>query len=553
MNNLFGSGAIANRFASYSLQSRYFIFVGNIHDSAATSSDCIAAEEDALKAVLAGLTDTQTLVYFSSCSIDDIMEESSPYVMHKKRAEQLIRASVPNHLIIRLPQVIGLMDTEGGLVNTLVNAFRTGDRFELWERAKRNFIDLDDVYAIVHHILQERDVRNTVINVASPHTTPVTEFVSVLEEHFGAAGNYELIARGSDYDIDVSAIRDDIDQLGIDFGSKYLLQCVRKYFDYLIKSAPLISIIVPTYNQSLGVNEFYRRTKLVLNSLGQRFEHELIFVNDNSRDDTYLKLQQLATTDPLVKVINFSRNFGNQMGITAGVTYCSGDLAVIIDDDLQDPPEIMLDFFAKWYEGYQVVYGVRPKRLGVNPLFRLVVKLYYRAISSLSDTPIPPDTGDFRLVDKVVLNQLRRMNEENRYYRGMVAWVGFRQIGYIYQRDRRYAGKSNFSFSKYVNFALNGLTSFTDKPLYFSILFGFSITTISFLLAIYLVIYKLLNPEWSIQGWTSMMTLGMFFGGVQLFSIGVVGIYVGKIYREVKGRPLFIIQDLINLDDRSRH
>lgn len=131
--------------------------------------------------------------------------------------------------------------------------------------------------------------------------------------------------------------------------------------------------------------------------------------------------------------------------------------------------------------------------------------------------------------------------------------VGFRQIGYIYQRDRRYAGKSNFSFSKYVNFALNGLTSFTDKPLYFSILFGFSITTISFLLAIYLVIYKLLNPEWSIQGWTSMMTLGMFFGGVQLFSIGVVGIYVGKIYREVKGRPLFIIQDLINLDDRSRH
>ncbi len=529
------------------------IFAGNIHNSAISSPDDIAAEEDALKAVVAGLTGAQTLVYFSSCSIDDITQICSPYVIHKKRAEKLIRASAPNHLIIRLPQVIGLMDAEGGLVNTLVKAFRTGERFELWERARRNFIDLDDVYAIVHHILQERDVRNTVINVASTHTTPVTEFVSVLEEHFGTAGNYELIARGSDYDIDVSAIRCDIDKLGIDFGSKYLLRCVRKYFDHLVKSAPLISIIVPTYNQSLGINEFYRRTKVVLNSLGARFEHELIFVNDHSRDDTYLKLQRLAATDPAVKVVNFSRNFGNQMGITAGVTYCCGDLAVILDDDLQDPPEIMLDFIAKWHEGYQVVYGVRPKRLGVNPIFRLVAKLYYRAIGALSDTPIPRDTGDFRLVDKVVLNQLRRMNEENRYYRGMVAWVGFRQIGYIYERDRRYAGKSNFSFRKYVNFALNGLTSFTDKPLYFSILFGFSITAISFLLAIYLVIYKLLNPDWSIQGWTSMMTLAMFFGGVQLFSIGITGIYIGKIYREVKGRPLFIVQDLINLDDRSQN
>jgi dolichol-phosphate mannosyltransferase len=240
------------------------------------------------------------------------------------------------------------------------------------------------------------------------------------------------------------------------------------------------------------------------------------------------------------------------MGITAGVTYCTGDLAVIMDDDLQDPPEIMIDLIAKWHDGYQVVYGVRPKRRGVSPIFNLAAKLYYRAIGALSDTPIPRDTGDFRLVDKVVLDQLRQMGEENRYYRGMVAWVGFRQMGYIYERDRRYAGKSNFSFRKYVNFALNGLTSFTDKPLYFSILFGFSITAISFLLVMYMVIYKLLNPEWAIQGWTSMMTLAMFFGGAQLFSIGIVGIYISKIYREVKRRPLFIVQDLINLDDRSK-
>lgn len=552
MTNVFGSGAIASRFASYTLQSRYLIFAGNIHDSAISKPDDISAEESALKVALAGLSGKQTLVYFSSCSIDDITQERSPYVIHKKFAEQLICASAANYLIIRLPQVIGLMETEGGLVNTLVKAFRDGDRFDLWERARRNFIDLDDVYAIVHHILQECDVQNTVINVASPYPTPVTEFVSVLEAHFGATGNYELINRGSDYDIDVSAIKGAIDRLNIDFSTEYLLRCIRKYFNHLINTTSLISVIVPTYNQSLGINEFYRRTKAVLNSLSPRFGHEILFVNDHSRDDTYLKLQKLAASDPSVKVVNFSRNFGNQMGITAGVTYCRGDLAVIIDDDLQDPPEVMLDFIAKWHEGYQVVYGVRPKRRGVNPMFRLVAKLYYRIIGALSDTPIPRDTGDFRLVDKVVLNQLRLMNEENRYYRGMVAWVGFRQIGYIYERDRRYAGESNFSFRRYVSFALNGLTSFTDKPLYFSVLFGFSITAISFLLAIYLVLYKLHYPEWSIQGWTSMMTLAMFFGGVQLFSIGIVGIYIAKIYREVKGRPLFIVQDLINLDDRSR-
>ena len=551
MKNVFGSGAIASRFASYALQSRYLIFAGSIHNSTISNPDVLAAEEGALKAALEKVMGEQTFVYFSSCSIDDITQEHSPYVLHKKMAEQIIRESTSNYLIIRLPQVIGLMDAEGGLVNSLVTAVSTGKNFDLWERARRNFIDLDDIYAIVHHILQDPKVRNTVINAANPGSTSVTEFVSVLEECFGTKGNYHLIDRGSAYDIDVSTIRDIIDRLGIDFGAGYLRRSILKYFDHLIKPAPLLSIIVPTYNQSLGINEFYRRTKAVLVSLGRRFRHELIFVNDHSPDDTFLKLRQLATTDPSVKVVNFSRNFGNQMGITAGVTYCSGDLAVIIDDDLQDPPEIMLDFIAKWHDGYQVVYGVRPKRLGINPFFNLAAKLYYRAIGALSDTPIPRDTGDFRLVDKVVLDQLRQMSEENRYYRGLVAWVGFRQIGYIYERDRRYAGKSNFSFRKYVNFAFNGLTSFTDKPLYFSILFGFAITAVSCLLAICLVIYKLINPDWSIQGWTSMMAIAMFFGGIQLFSIGIVGIYIGKIYREVKRRPLFIVQDLINLDDRS--
>jgi len=209
---------------------------------------------------------------------------------------------------------------------------------------------------------------------------------------------------------------------------------------------------------------------------------------------------------------------------------------------------VILDFLAKWYSGYDVVYGVRPKRSGINPFFKMAAKVYYRTIGLLSDTKIPNDTGDFRLIDKVVIDQLKEMKEENRYYRGMVAWVGFRQVGYTYERDPRYAGKSNFSFGKYLNFALNGLTSFTDKPLYFSSMVGFFITGVSFLLAVYIVINKILNPEISIQGWTSLITIIMFFGGVQLFSIGILGVYISKVYREVKRRPLFIVQEFLNFE-----
>lgn len=552
MNMVIGDGAIANRFASYGLQSKHLVFAGSVHNSSITDTIEISKEEAAIRAALAAINKSVTFVYFSSCSIDDVTQGASPYVGHKKRMEQLIQASASNYLIFRLPQVLGLADNEGGLVHGLVKAISLGERFELWLDATRNFIDLDDVYSIVHAILEDKTHSNRVINIASPCPTPVPELVGVLESYFGKSGNYELVARGGGYPLDTSAISDVILRLGIDFGPGYLLRAVGKYYAHLLKPAPLLSVIVPTYNQALGIDEFYRRTKAVLTRLQPRFNHELIFVNDFSVDNTYLKLKALAAADPAVKIINFARNFGNQIAITAGVEYCQGDLAVIIDDDLQDPPEIILDFLAKWSEGYKVVYGVRPKRQGINPLFKLMARIYYRIIGALSDTRIPHDTGDFRLIDKVVIDQLRIMKEENRYYRGMVAWVGFRQTGYIYERDERYAGVSNFSFRKYVNFALNGLTSFTDKPLYFSSLVGFFITAVAFLLATYMVINKILNPEISIQGWTSLATLVMFFGGVQLFSIGIVGVYISKIYREVKQRPLFIVQELVNIDNGSR-
>lgn len=552
MSMVIGDGAIANRFASYGLLSKYLVYAGNIHNSTVTDAIEISKEEDSIKAALAALNDAVTFVYFSSCSIEDVTQASSPYVVHKKRMEQLIQTSASNYLIFRLPQVLGLTSSEGGLADGLVRAITQGDLFELWRDASRNFIDLDDVYSIVHALLESKTYSNRIINIASPCATPVSELVEVLEGYFGKSGNYALVARGGGYPLDISAIADIIRRLGIDFGSGYLLKAVSKYYGHRLKPAPLLSVIVPTYNQELGIDEFYRRTKAVLTRLQPRFNHELVFVNDFSADNTYLKLKALAAADPAVKIVNFARNFGNQIAITAGVKYCRGDLAVIIDDDLQDPPEIILDFIAKWHEGYKVVYGVRPKRQGINPLFKLTAKFYYRIIGALSDTKIPNDTGDFRLIDRVVIDQLRSMKEENRYYRGMVAWVGFRQTGYIYERDKRYAGVSNFSFRKYVNFALNGLTSFTDKPLYFSSLIGFFITAVAFLLATYMVINKILNPEISIQGWTSLMTLIMFFGGIQLFSIGIVGVYISKIYREVKQRPLFIVQDLINIDDNSR-
>ena len=317
-----------------------------------------------------------------------------------------------------------------------------------------------------------------------------------------------------------------------------------------MSNKPIISVIVPTYNEELGIEEFYRRTKNVLNTLTNEFNHELIFVNDCSQDRTLDRLSKIAADDANVKVLSFSRNFGNQIAITAGIDIAKGDIAVIIDDDLQDPPEVITQFIEQWQKGYKVVYGVRPKRKGVNPLFKMTAKLFYRLLGKLSDTAIPADTGDFRLIDKSVIDVLKTMREENRYYRGMVSWVGFSQCGVEYERDKRYAGKSTFSFTKYINFAFNGLTSFTDKPLYFSSALGFVITLVTFILALRIIFRKLTDPLYSIPGWPSLTVIVLFFGGVQLLSIGVVGVYISKIYREVKDRPLYIIDKSINLDNQ---
>lgn len=547
MNNVIGRGVIANRFVNYASQSRYLIFAGSVHDSRIADVKSIEAEEALLRTIIENGKD-ETLVYFSSCSVLDPEQNQSLYAEHKARMEQMLQTSSRQFLIFRLPQLFGLSDEGTSLVNFLVDAVLNGKSFDIWQNAQRNFIDIDDVYRIVHDIFSSRNQLNRIINIANPCSTSVADLVALIEKFFDRTAKYQLVSKGSHFPIDIADIEPVIARLGIDFRSGYIQRCLEKYYRHLSKPPLLLSIIVPTYNEEHGIEEFYRRTKHVLALLEPRFIHELIFVNDFSTDGTYAKLQNLAKTDPVVKVINFSRNFGNQMGITAGIDVCRGDIAIIIDDDLQDPPEVMLDLIAMWSNGFKVVYGIRPKRQGVNPVFKLLAKAYYRIIGGLSETRIPNDTGDFRLIDRLVIEKLKLMREENRYYRGMVAWVGFPQFGWVYERDRRYAGTSTFSFRKYVNFALNGLTSFTDKPLYLSSLLGFIITVAGFLLATSLVIAKILDPSISIRGWTSLTAIVIFFGGIQLLSIGILGVYISKIYREVKGRPLYIVESTTNLE-----
>jgi len=547
MGMVIGSGVIANRFIDYSLQSKYLIFAGSVNDSAIRDEHIIQEEEIAVRSALIEFSDA-TFVYFSSCSIADPDVGHTPYVEHKVRMEKLIQDSAKNFLILRLPQVLGLSDAKSSLVSFLVDAIVNQKSFELWQYAQKNLIDIDDVHEIVGEILQRKIALNKIVNIGSTHKTSVLQLVSDIEAFIGLSANYVLVSKGSNYDLDLTEIKPILSDLNIIFGADYIITSLNKYFGYLILPPKILSVVVPTYNEEHGIEEFYRRTKGVLLRLSPRFDHEIIFVNDFSTDNTFQKLQMLAQNDPAVKLINFSRNFGNQIGITAGIDFSHGDIAVVIDDDLQDPPEVILNLIAKWDKGYKVVYGVRPRRQGVNPLFKFTAKLYYRIIGNLSDTKIPNDTGDFRLIDRIVINSLKKMKEENRYYRGMVAWVGFPQIGVDYERDKRYAGISTFSFKKYVNFALNGLTSFTEKPLYFSSLAGLFITSISFVLALVLIVGKIIDPSVSIRGWTSLTVIILFFGGIQLLSTGILGVYISKIYREVKGRPLYIVESTNNIE-----
>jgi dolichol-phosphate mannosyltransferase len=303
----------------------------------------------------------------------------------------------------------------------------------------------------------------------------------------------------------------------------------------------IVSLVVPIYCEQEIVDEFYRRAKAVLVSLEPRLGHEIVFVNDGSTDRSLALLRAIAERDPHVRVVDLSRNFGHQKAITAGLDHAAGDAVVVIDGDLQDPPEVVADMVRKWEDGSKVVYGVRQERRGEGLAKAWTAKVFYRLLAQMSDTPLPRDTGDFRLMDRAVVAVLREIREDSRYLRGLVAWIGFEQTPLPYARDPRYAGETKYPLHRMIRFAADGITSFSDRPLRLSMQFGLFVTFVALLMAAWIVIGKLVYPETIVQGWASMIVAVLFLGGTQLVSIGILGEYIARIFRETKDRPLYVV------------
>ncbi|MDT8716176.1 glycosyltransferase family 2 protein [Clostridium sp. 19966] len=308
----------------------------------------------------------------------------------------------------------------------------------------------------------------------------------------------------------------------------------------------LVSIVVPMYYEELVVEECYKRLKKVMTD--NDINYEFVFVNDGSTDKTLPLLENIAAQDENVRVISFSRNFGHQIAVTAGINKAKGDAVVVIDADLQDPPEVIPKMIELWKQGYDVVYAKRKKRKGES-FFKLVTaKCFYRFLHNMSDIDIPLDTGDFRLMDRKVVNVFNSMKENNRFVRGMVSWAGFKQIPIEYERDERFAGETKYPLKKMLKFASDGIVSFSAKPLKLVGSIGLICVVLSFLIFLYAIIVKIAGSHNVISGWTSIMVVVTFLGGVQLLSVAVLGEYIGRIYDESKGRPLYIIEKEINID-----
>jgi dolichol-phosphate mannosyltransferase len=317
------------------------------------------------------------------------------------------------------------------------------------------------------------------------------------------------------------------------------------------KVRPLVSVVCPVHNEEAGLKEFYDRTTRAMEAIEPPVEHEVIFVNDGSTDESLALMRKLCEDDRRARVIDLSRNFGHQLAITSGMDHARGDAVVVIDSDLQDPPEVIAEMVERWRDGYKVVYGVRSRREGESGLKLLTAKLFYRLLRRISDTELPVDSGDFRLLDRAVIEVLKGIREENRYIRGLVAWAGFSQTGVEYRRDQRYAGESKFTLAKMARFAVDAITSFSERPLRFATQLGLLITVATGLLAAWIVASRLLTPDDSFPGFASLMVVILFLGGVQLLCIGLLGEYVGRIYRETKRRPLYVVADRLNFDEEE--
>ncbi|WNQ10131.1 glycosyltransferase family 2 protein [Paenibacillus aurantius] len=301
------------------------------------------------------------------------------------------------------------------------------------------------------------------------------------------------------------------------------------------------SIVVPMYNEEAVIEETYRRLKEVMDS--QPETYELVFVNDGSRDRTVEIVEGLCRRDGNVRLVNFSRNFGHQIAISAGMDYASGDAVVVIDADLQDPPQVILAMIDKWRQGYDVVYGKRLKRKGETLFKKVTALMFYRLLRSMTNVEIPVDTGDFRLIDRKVCEVLRNLKEKNRFVRGLVSWVGFKQTSVEYVRDERWAGETKYPLKKMIRFALDGITSFSYKPLKLATYIGFAMSAASFLYLLVVLYEKLFTEAYVVPGWSSLLATNLFFNGIMLILLGIIGEYIGRIYDESKGRPLYIVKE----------
>ncbi|WP_265447549.1 glycosyltransferase family 2 protein [Acetivibrio straminisolvens] len=306
------------------------------------------------------------------------------------------------------------------------------------------------------------------------------------------------------------------------------------------------SVVVPLYNEEEVILETYKRLKNVMESLKEPYE--IIFVNDGSRDKTAIMANEICNKDKTVKLVDFARNFGHQTAITAGMDYSEGEAIVVIDADLQDPPELIPEMIAKWREGYDVVYGKRKERKGETFFKKFTAKVFYRFLRRMTDVDIPVDTGDFRLIDRKVCEALKMVNERNRYIRGIISWLGFKQTGIEFTREKRFAGETKYPLKKMLKFASDAITSFSYKPLKLASYFGILLSFCSFIYLIVVICMKLFTNHVQ-QGWASTVAINLFFHGITLIILGIMGEYIGRIYDEAKGRPLYIVRQTKNFSE----
>ena len=311
-----------------------------------------------------------------------------------------------------------------------------------------------------------------------------------------------------------------------------------------------ISVVIPCYNEELVICESYKRLTNVMKQIEKTYE--LIFINDGSSDKTEKILENIAKTDSSLKIISFSKNFGHQNAVTAGLNKCIGNLAVIIDADLQDPPEVIPEMLRICKEeNANVVYGVRKFRKGESIFKLLTAKIFYRLMNRLSEVYIPIDTGDFKLIDRNIIDNFNKLHEKNKYIRGLISWFGYKQCPIYYIRDERFAGKTKFSFNKMFLFATNGLLYFSSKPLKLATLIGFFSICLGLIYLLLNLIYLFSGLKTMVSGWTSLIVVIIFFGGIQLLTIGVLGQYVGILFDEIKDRPEYIVSRTINMEKQD--